>query len=142
MTTNSLSPKGISDAGHTMGWSIAGDFLAAFSRRDFAALTASLDPDVAFRALLPHGPLATTGADEVVNRLNTWFGGDDDFEILDASIGQVGQRMYLRWRIRMHSADSGARIAEQHVFTRGEDRIVSLDLLCSGFQSESAKEVA
>jgi hypothetical protein len=37
-------------------------FLDAFARRDFAAASASLDPDVCFRVLVPPGPITTFGA--------------------------------------------------------------------------------
>jgi len=88
-------------------------------------LTSCLRPDVRFRALVPPGPIDLTGAAETVSRFEQWFGGEDDFEILDASVGQVGTRLYLRWRVRMSSAGdpSSGRLVEQHAFTSRE-RIV------------------
>ncbi|MEO6471581.1 MAG: nuclear transport factor 2 family protein, partial [Aeromicrobium sp.] len=112
-------------------------------RRDFQSMAACLDRDVRFRALVPRGPFELTGSEEAADRFEMWFGGDDEFEVVDASIGQVGACLYFRWRIRMTSASdpSSSRIAEQHVFARVGERIESLDLLCSGFQAEGvAKE--
>ena len=138
MTTNSTLPDSVSIAGPGAEWSTAGRFLEAFTRRDYDALASCLDPDVALRALVPRGPIAATGADAVRDRIAGWFGGADEFELVDAAIGQVGARTYLRWRVRMWNPTTGSRIAEQHVFTRGTDRFDTLDLLCSGFHAETA----
>ena len=122
------------------GWPAAGRFLEALALRDFAALASCLHPDLRFRALVPPGPFETAGAEQALSRFRTWFAGDDAFEVVDASIGQVGSRIYLRWRVRMRSAsDPGSvRLVEQHAFASAGDRIESLDLLCSGFQQESS----
>ncbi|MEP6626256.1 MAG: nuclear transport factor 2 family protein [Acidimicrobiia bacterium] len=128
------------DAHDRPGWSAAGLFLEALALRDFAAMGACLHPDLRFRALVPRGPFDTTGAEQALTRFRSWFDGPDDFEVVDASIGQVGTRIYLRWRVRMRSAsDPGAvRLVEQHAFASAGDRIESLDLLCSGFQGASS----
>ena len=120
-------------------WPVAGILLDALTRRDFAGMGACFDDQVAFRALLPRGPIELDNAADVVARFTTWFGGEDTFEVLDASVGQIGSRLYARWKVRMTpvGAPEAARVAEQHVYTRGEDRITSLDLLCSGFHQEN-----
>jgi hypothetical protein len=120
------------------GWTAAALFLDAFARRDFGAVSSCLDPDVCFRALVPPGPFTTVGAAATAGHLERWFGGDDTFEVVDASIGQLGKRIYLRWRVRMHSASNpnAARVVEQHAFATATEHIQSLDLLCSGFQTE------
>lgn len=124
-------------------WPLAGLLIDALARRDFAALADCLDPAVRFRALVPRGAFELTGATATAERFETWFGGDDRYEILDASVGQVGDRPYLRWRIRMWSADRPAspRVVEQHVFATGVHRIETLDLLCSGFHAERSADV-
>ena len=125
------------------GWSAAGLFLDAFARRDFAALSACLDPDVRFRALVPPAAIAAIGAADAAGHFRRWFGGNDSFEIVDASIGQIGNRMYLRWRVRMASVSdpSAARVVEQHAFATLGEHIESLDLLCSGFQTADTASV-
>ena len=117
-------------------WPAAAILLDAISRRDFEALQGCLDVEVRLRALVPSGPVVLDGADAVAAKFRAWFGGHDEFEIVDASLGQLGSRVYARWRVRMWPADQPAqsRIAEQHVFTCGTDRISAVDLLCSGFQ--------
>ncbi|MEV6768156.1 nuclear transport factor 2 family protein [Nocardia sp. NPDC051030] len=120
------------------GWPVAGLFLEALTNRDFPALTAYLQPNVRFRGLVPPGPFDTTGVDAAIDRFQHWFGGEDEFEVLEATAGRVGSRLYLRWRVRMHPPNTpdAARIAEQHVFATAGTRIESLDLLCSGWTAE------
>lgn len=116
--------------------SVASLFLEALARRDFDELRTCLDPTVRFRALLPPRTLAIEGADETVAQFRTWFGEHEVVELIDASIGQFGSRIYLRWRIRRgqaHEPDS-LQVVEQHAFVNADIRIASLDLLCSGFQ--------
>jgi hypothetical protein len=116
-------------------WPNAGLLLDALTRRDFDAMEALLDDDVRFRALVPRGPFELDSAEATAAKFRSWFGGEDDFEVLDAAIGEVGPRLYLRWRVRMSppGRPEESRVAEQHVFTTGAARIASLDLLCSGF---------
>ncbi len=121
-------------------WSVAGAFLDGLSTRDFAQMGTCLAPDVRFRCLLPRGPVEVTGAGETVEMFRQWFGGEDAFEVLDASVGQIGPRIYLRWRIRLSAADdpTDERVIEQHLLTTGNEVIRTLDLLCSGFHTPGA----
>lgn len=123
----------------TLGWPVVGLLLDALTRRDFDAFGACLAPDVRFRALVPRGPFELDSAAETSAKFRTWFGGDDLFEVVDASVGQLGTRLYARWRIRMFppGKPEEARLAEQHIFTTGTERIESVDLLCSGFHREN-----
>jgi ketosteroid isomerase-like protein len=119
-------------------WPAAGRFVQALTQRDFAALHNCLHPDVQFRAVVPPGPFELNGSAPVTTKFETWFGEHEIFEVLDAVIGQVGTRMYLRWRLRVAAAATphDGRIVEQHVFATGTKAIETLDLLCSGFQPE------
>jgi hypothetical protein len=122
----------------TTGWPVAGRIIDAIIRRDFASLAACLHPDVRMRAVLPRAVLDIASAQTVAAKFDDWFGGEDGFEVLDASAGMIGVRQYVRWRIRMWPPDdpSATRVIEQHSYTRGTECIESLDLLCSGFQLE------
>jgi hypothetical protein len=119
-------------------WSLAGRFVEALTHRDFATIADCLDPEVHFRALLPPGPVDVRGPAEVLARFEKWFGGEDEVEMLDASIGEVGPRLYLRWRMRRTTAAApeATLIVEQHAFVTAGHRIETIDLLCSGFVSE------
>jgi SnoaL-like domain len=121
-------------------WSVGGLFLEALTTRDFARIPATLDPDVRFRALLPPGPAEWNGADAVADTFRSWFGSADDFQLLDAMVGEVGGRLHLAWRIRLRPAPFGIgdgwHVIEQHAFADADDAIATLDLLCSGFNPE------
>jgi hypothetical protein len=118
-------------------WTIGGMFLDALARREFAAMAQCLAPDVRFRALLPTGPVEANAAAQTMDRFRNWFDTAEDLEVVDASIGQLGPRLYLRWRLRLTAADGGCLVIEQHVFATTAERIESLDLLCSGFHCEA-----
>lgn len=122
-------------------WPIAGLFLDALARRDFDALATCLAPNVRFRALVPPGAFELNGPDDTVAKFRKWFADRvhaEEFELVDASIGQVGTRLYLRWRVWVRPADQPdvPEIVEQHVFATAHERIETLDLLCSGFQPD------
>ena len=87
---------------HTVArWSVGGVFLEALANRDFDRLAATLAPTVRFRAMLPRGPVDWEGAQAVSDAFGSWFGGADDFEVLDATVGEVGGRLHLSWRLRL-----------------------------------------
>jgi hypothetical protein len=122
-------------------WSVAGQFVEALGRRDFEAMAGCLDCSVRLRGLTPPGPFEEVGTEDVMARFRRWFGGPDVFEVVDATVGEVGPKLYLRWRVTMTPASPGAptRVAEQHVFATIDRRIVGLDLLCSGFSTASPR---
>lgn len=134
MTTTTCSVP----AHRQTAWPLIGLLLDALTERDFEAMRSLFADDVRFRALIPPGPFELRTADETAATFRSWFGGEDEFAIVDVSLGQVGSRLYARWRVKMSAPEhpSEARVAEQHVFTTGTARIETLDLLCSGFQKE------
>ena len=117
--------------------SVGEAFLQALADRHFEALQACMQPEIAFRALVPPGVRQATDASGAVNRLRLWFGDADSFEMIRAETGQVASRLSIAYRIRLHDSD-GWQVIEQHLFCDvGEDgRIRTLDLVCSGFLPE------
>lgn len=112
---------------------LAGSLLDAVTARDFDALAALCEPSVAFRALLPSRVLEHSARDDVGAAYRRWFGDWASFRLVDATIGQVGQRTYVRYRFAVEDLNE-AKLVEQHAFLAGDERITSLDLMCSGFQ--------
>lgn len=108
---------------------LAGQLVDALSTRSFDVLESCLAEDAQLRALVPPGPFELTGAPAVAARFRTWFGDEDEYALVDASIGDVGPRTYARWRIRV----AGPLVVEQHAFLTCSDKVKRIDLLCSGF---------
>jgi hypothetical protein len=129
-----------SDGRTTARWSVGGVFLEALAQRDFPRMAATLAPDVRFRAMLPPGPMEWEGAAAVSDAFASWFGSAADFELVDATVGEVAGRLHLSWRLRVRPAPFGIgdgwHVIEQNVYADAGDVIDALDLLCSGFQSE------
>jgi hypothetical protein len=137
---DTLSGSGATLTEPTARWSVGGLFIEALATRDFEAMAGCLDTDVRLRALLPRGPCERRGRDEVVGQFRSWFGVADELELVDATVGEVGSRLYLRWRVGLApvGAQGRHRLVEQHAFATTGANISALDLLCSGLVSQSA----
>jgi hypothetical protein len=133
-STRNRSPESVAR------WSIGGVFLEALAERDYRRMAATLGSAVRFRAMLPPGPMDWQGPDEVARAFSSWFGEADDFELIDAAVGEVGGRLHLSWRLRLRPAPFGIgegwHVIEQQVYADAGETIDSLDLLCSGFHPE------
>jgi ketosteroid isomerase-like protein len=125
----------------TARWSVGGLFIEALANRDFEAMAECLDPDARLRALMPPGHIERRGRDDIVGQFRAWFGGPDELELVDATVGEVGSRLYLRWRLALTPVGGSGpqRTVEQHVFATTGDHISALDLLCSGFVSQPTR---
>jgi hypothetical protein len=129
-------------------WSIGGIFLEALAERDYRRMATTLGSAVRFRAMLPPGPMDWNGPDEVSQVFSSWFGAAEDFELIDASVGEVCGRLHLSWRLRLRPAPFGIgegwHVIEQQAYVDVDagDTIESLDLLCSGFQPDRSNERA
>ena len=80
------------------------------------------------------------GPEAVTEVFSSWFGDAEDFELVDATVGEVGGRLHLSWRLRVRPAPFGIGegwyVIEQHAYADAGDAIETLDLLCSGFHPE------
>ena len=121
-------------------FAVAGSFLESLAARDFDRLATALDDDASLSALLPRGFDEWRGAEAITGAFVGWFGDVDEFEVVDASVGQVGSRLQLRWRVRVRGGrfNDDAMVVEQHVYaaTGATGRIRAMSLLCSGFCKE------
>jgi hypothetical protein len=125
-------------------WSLGGVFLEALANRNYTRMAATLGPTVHFRAMLPPGPMDLDGPEAVADAFRSWFGKADDFELVDATVGEVGGRLHLSWRLRVRPAPFGIgdgwHVIEQQAYADANETIEALDLLCSGFQAEHERQ--
>ena len=125
-------------------FALAGVFLEGLSAQDFARLGDALAADACLRALLPSGLREWAGADAIADRFARWFGDTQDFDLVEATVGEVGGRLHLHWRVRLQAERLGAGwfIVEQQVYadTDGGGRIARLDLLCTGYRPEGGHD--
>ena len=117
-------------------------FLDALVARDFGRLTDAIAPRATMRALVPPGHLDWEGREQVAGRFTFWFGGTDDFEVLEQGAEDVGGRALLRWRFRLRQERLGDawQVIEQVAFcdVAPDGLVERVDLLCSGFRAEAA----
>jgi hypothetical protein len=83
-------------------FALAGSFLEGLAGQDFARLGDALGPGVRLRALLPGGLMECSGAEVVADRFAGWFGDTGGFELVEATVGEVGGRLHLHWRVRLN----------------------------------------
>ena len=118
----------------------AGAFLDSLAAQDFAQLGGALAADARLRALLPSGLREWTGAEVIAEQFARWFGDTEDFELLEATVGEVGGRLHLHWRLRLRAERLGTgwfTVEQQAYADTGEGgRITGLDLLCTGYRPE------
>jgi hypothetical protein len=130
------------NAAPAVRWSVGGVFLEALAARDYRQMTSALSKDVRLRAMLPRGPMDCNGADVVAGVFGSWFGDAEEFELVDATVGEVGGRLHLAWRMRVRPAPFGIgdgwHVVEQQVYADASETIDTLHLLCSGFRPERA----
>jgi SnoaL-like domain len=120
----------------------AGLFLERLVTGDFDQLAAALEADVKLSALLPRGLKEWDGRDAVCGAFDQFFGGMDEYEVLDAEVGQVGQRLQMRWRLHVRGGRLGDSdfVVEQFCYADGgpTGRIQTMSMVCSGFCKEHA----
>ena len=121
-------------------WSVGGVFLESLADRDYGRMGTILSPGIRFRALLPPGPMHLEGADEVTAAFRSWFGDAEGFEVVDATVAEIGGRLHLSWRIRVRPAPFGIgeswHVIEQQGYADATGSLQTLDLLCSGFHPD------
>ena len=110
-------------------WSVGGVFLEALANRDYDKMAQTLGPTVKFRAMLPPGPMDWEGPTDVADVFSSWFGTAEDFEVVDAEVGEVGGRLHLSWRLRVRPAPFGIgdgwHVIEQQAYADAADKIDS-----------------
>jgi hypothetical protein len=122
-------------------FALAGSFLEGLAAQDFIRVADALTAGVRLRALLPPGLMEWTGAEVIASQFARWFGDTEDFELVEATVGEVGGRLHMHWRLRLQAERLGAGwfTVEQQAYADADDggRISRLDLLCSGYRRET-----
>ncbi|MBF4762737.1 nuclear transport factor 2 family protein [Nocardioides islandensis] len=128
-------------ASSTPSRDVGAAFVTAVTTRDIDSLRSLLADELRFRMLLPSGPTADSGAGAAVDRITSWFADADEIEVLASTSAEVGGRVAVTYRLRVHRP-GGGHLIEQHVMLDLADdgRITSIDLLCSGFRRIASEE--
>jgi hypothetical protein len=125
-------------------FALAGAFLDGLAGQDFSRLGRALAADAQLRALLPRGLMERTGAEVIAEQFNRWFGDTESYELVEATVGEVGDRLHLHWRLRVQAKRLGTGwfTVEQQAYADTADggRIAQLDLLCTGYQREPGSD--
>jgi hypothetical protein len=124
----------------TTEFAVTTSLLEALSGGDFARIATLVSDDATLSALLPGGFRQRQGAAEIAATFDRWFGDAEHCDLIDASLGRVGPRLGMHWRLRVGAERLGPHplIVEQYAYadTASTGRIQSMSLLCSGFYTE------
>src|SRR5947209_14055805 len=122
----------------------AGLFLDKLAGGDFGQLAVALEPDATLRALLPRRYREWDGREAVCDAFRQLFGGMDEYGVLDATVGLIGDRLQLSWRLHVRGRRLGPNdfVVEQHGYADPgpTGRLQSLNLVCSGFRREHSHD--
>ena len=125
-------------------FAMAGSFLASLAAQDFARLGGALASEACLRALLPGGPREWSGAEVIAGVFARWFGDTEDFDLVEATVGEIRGRLRLTWRLRLRAERLGPGwfTVEQQAYADPADgaRITRLDLLCTGYLPEGGHD--
>jgi len=117
------------------------EFVKLLAARDFDRLAGTLAEDAQGRLLLPYGLEEPTGRDAIVAHFKRWFGSASRFELTSSDKEVVGPRHRITWRFNVER-EGRREVIEQLVYIElGPQGIRKIDLLCSGFQQDTANAV-
>jgi hypothetical protein len=116
--------------------------LEGLAAQDFTLVGAAFTSNAQLRALLPARLRECGGANAIAEQFAGWFGETEAFEFLEATADEVGDRLHLRWRLRLRAERIGVGwfTVEQQAYadTAADGRIARLDLLCTGYRPEAS----
>ncbi|HZR91090.1 MAG TPA: nuclear transport factor 2 family protein [Gaiellaceae bacterium] len=113
--------------------------VSAVRARDFDALAACFAAGARVRILTPRSLRELEGPEAAADRFRAWFGDADGFELLDAEVTPVADRLRIRWHTRGRNPDKGWQENDHTGYAEVEKgKIVTLNVSCAGFRPASA----
>ncbi len=122
----------VSDSETSVDHPAAVAFIQALAERDFAAMAECLAPDVAFRALLPGGVVEVASNEEAADVLDHWFSVYDRYRLVGFETGYLGDMIRIGYRVEGHADDDWWEVEQQAYCEAVDDRLVRVNLVCSG----------
>ena len=113
---------------------MAASIAATVACRDGGRLAAALTDTVRLRALLPGGLVESHGRDAVVARFAGWFADFDSVELVDVAGEPVADRLLVHYRLTLRQGPTRWACTQTLICKPTDDRLATLDLLCSGFR--------
>lgn len=112
------------------------DFAEALARKDFAALSNLLAPEVDFRGLTPSRHWEASNPDEVIQGiLRQWFEDSDHIEeLVHVETDSFADRERVGYRFRVRNPDGLYEVEQQAYLEQRDGKIGWMRVLCSGFR--------
>jgi hypothetical protein len=111
--------------------------VGAIAERDFDGIAACFAADARMRVLTPRGLRELSGSAEAADRFRAWFEDADGFELLNADVEPVADRIRIRWHTRGRDAEKGWQENDHTGYAELGDGglIVALNVSCAGFRT-------
>jgi hypothetical protein len=113
---------------------IGASIAAAVAERDRDRLAAAFTDTARLRALLPGGPVESSGRDAVVARYTGWFADFDSVEVVSAADEAVVDRLLVHYRLALRQGRRRWACTQTLIAKTVGEQLATLDLLCSGFR--------
>jgi hypothetical protein len=113
---------------------IGNNILQHIKERTFDDFQELLHPHVTSRLLIPSGLITTYDSATLIQKLKQWFEDTDHFELIYSKISNVGNRISVKYRFKVHDQDGWTEVEQQTFCEIANNKIKRFDLLCSGFQ--------
>jgi len=114
--------------------------VAALVDRDFWHLARVLTDGVCMRALIPPGLVEVSGAEAAAAKFSSWFGDAEELDLMRSGSDTVADRLHVFYQLRVKKPGDVSKIVEQHLLCKyDDDRIMALDLVCSGFRPDETE---
>lgn len=123
----------------TAATEVGGKLLDAIAALDYGRIEACFSEEADMRVLTP-GPLREfEGAADTAGRFRFWLDRLEGFELLDADVEEIADRVRIRYRFRGRDPEKGWQVNEHTGYAKVKGgRIVSLNVTCTGFRPTPA----
>jgi len=123
-------------AQQTIGIDTAQPYLNALVAQDFEGLSNLFHAQAKFKALVPSGFRESSGPG-ATKYLRAWLGDAEAIELRRSSVGNIGDRTIVEFRLSIRESGAWSASEQRIVFSMRDGKIAAMDLLCSGFWPEA-----
>jgi hypothetical protein len=115
--------------------SLGESFARALAAKDNDGIRALLHPELDFQAMTPRRVWDSTGPEDVITTINTWFSASDNIEALESiETDAFADRQRVGYRLRVRNGDGEHLVEQQAYLSERDGRIGWLRIMCAGYR--------
>jgi len=109
-------------------------FVEALAERNHEGVADCFAGDIQFRALIPPGLTEAAGSAEATALFMSWWGDSDRFRLISSSSEGIADKTRVTYTIQGREAGEWYACQQQAFCIVNDDKMATLDILCSGFR--------